>query len=135
MLPPVFNNQCSELDAEAKRALVTRITRAFGNDSHSIKMKINNTGDNSAYKYITDFWMTDQNDNEFLELSKRLTLLLANAQNNRLFSDSIVVIVKGTTKGSNVDFIAVINGIPRQANPDRGFFISGYCCSYSYTTI
>lgn len=108
MIPPVFNNQCSELDSEAKRALVNRITRAFGNDSHSIKMNISDTGDNSAYKYITDFWMTDQNDNEFLELSKNLTLLMAGAQKNRLFSDSILVTVKGTAKGIEADFIAVI---------------------------
>ncbi len=44
MIPPVFNNQCSELDSEAKRALVTRITKAFGNDSRSIKMDISDTG-------------------------------------------------------------------------------------------
>lgn len=108
LIPPVFNNQCSELNVEAKRALVTRITKAFGNESHSLKMEIEDTSEKSIYKLITDFWKTKQDDQEFLELSRKLTLLLAVAQKSRIYPDAIVVIVKGTSKAYNADFIAII---------------------------
>lgn len=108
LIPPVYNDQCSGLDSEAKRALETRITKAFGNDSHSLKMKIENVSEESVYKNITDFWQTDQEDAAFLQLSKQLTFLLAKAQNSRIYPDAIVVIVKGTTKAYSNDFIAII---------------------------
>ena len=108
LIPPEYNNQCSDLDADARRALETRITKAFGNDSHSLKMKIEDTSEESVYQRICDFWKGDQSDAEFLELSKRLTFLLAQAQNRRIYPDAIVVTVKGTTKAYNADFIAVI---------------------------
>lgn len=108
LIPPVYNNQCSELDIDAKRALTTRITKAFGNESHSLKMKIEDTSEESVFKNITAFWENNQNDMDFLDLSKKLTYLLANAQNSRVYPDAIVVVVKGTTKAYNADFLAII---------------------------
>ncbi len=108
LIPPVYNNQCSDLDIEAKRVLVTRITKAFGNDEHSLKMKIEDTSDVSAFRSIADFWEAGQSDDDFLELSKNLTLLLATAQNSRVYPDAIVIVVKGTTRPLDVDFIAII---------------------------
>ncbi len=108
LIPPEYNSQCSSLDNEARRALETRITRAFGNDSHSLKMKIEDTSEDSVYRNIVDFWGTDQSDAAFLEMSRQLTFLLAQAQNSRIYQDAIVVIVKGTTKAYNADFAAVI---------------------------
>lgn len=108
MVPPLYNETCSTLDIEAKRALNTRIIRAFGNDAHSIEMSIENTEEESVYKYITDFWLTDQSDTHFIELSKRLTQLLAKAQASRLYPDGIVIVLKGTTKPISVDYIAIV---------------------------
>lgn len=108
MLPPLYNETCSTLDIDAKRALITRITRAFGNDAHSLEMSIEDTGEESVYKYITNFWLTNQSDTHFIELSKRLTKSLAEAQTSKLYPDGIVIVLKGTTKPINVDYIAII---------------------------
>lgn len=108
IIPPLYNESCSTLNSEAKRALTTRITRAFGNDAHAIQMAIDDTGEESVYQCLTEFWLTDQSDEKFLELSKKLTYMLAEAQNSRVYSDGIVIILKGTTKAINVDYIAII---------------------------
>lgn len=108
LIPPMYNRCCMELDETARLALAMRIVKAFGDDSHSLKMDISDTGEESVYKNIVDFWRTEQNDNQLLELSKKLTLLLAEAQDSKLYSEGIVITVKGTTKPTKCDFIAVI---------------------------
>lgn len=108
VIPPFFNQSCSELDAEAKRALTQRITRAFSNNKHAIQMSIDDTGEESVFGYLREFWLSNQSDIKLLELSERLTYLLAHAQNSRVYPDGIVIILKGTTKPINLDYIAVI---------------------------
>ena len=108
IVPPQFNESCTQLGDNAKHALVNRITRALGSDSHALQMDIEDVGEKSVYKYLTDFWMSNQDEEKFINLSKELTLLLASAQNRRSYPDGIVIILKGTTKAINVDYIAII---------------------------
>lgn len=108
LIPPMYNNSCTELDGEARIALALRIVKAFGDDSHSLKMDIADTGEESVYKNIVNFWLSEQSDEQFLELSKKLTLLLALAQDSKVYSEGVVITVKGTTKATKNDFIAVI---------------------------
>lgn len=121
IVPPLFNSSCSVLDIDAKNALVQKIVKAFGNDAHSIQMEIEDFGEESVYKYLKDFWMTDQSDDKFLELSKKVTLLLAHTQNSRVYPDSMIIVVKGTTKPINLDYIAII-----KAEMSDGFNVENY---------
>lgn len=106
--PPLYNNTCSVLDSKSLDALQKRFTQALGNNSHSMKMEIHNTEDGSAYKYITDFWLSSENDIKFVQLSKDLTKLLAASQTNGRIPGGVVVVAKGIVTEYKKDFIAII---------------------------
>lgn len=106
--PPLYNDTCSELDDKSLDALQRRFTKSLGNNSHSMKMEIHNTGNGSAFKYITDFWLSNEDDNQFVQLSKELTKLLAASQTNGRIPGGVVVIVKGIVTEYQKDFIAII---------------------------
>ncbi len=108
VIPPFYNETCSALDTDAKRALTQRITRAFNNNTHAIQMSIEDTSEESVFGYLREFWLSNQSDEKLLVLSKRLTYLLALAQNSRMYPGGIVITLKGTTKPINLDYIAVI---------------------------
>lgn len=52
IIPPLYNDTCSELDDASLDALQKRFTKSLGSNSHSMKMEINNTGTESVFKYI-----------------------------------------------------------------------------------
>lgn len=106
--PPLYNNTCSVLDSKSLDALQKRFTQALGNNSHSMKMEIHNTEDGSAYKYITGFWLSSENDIMFVQLSKDLTKLLAASQTNGRIPGGVVVVAKGIVTEYKKDFIAII---------------------------
>lgn len=106
--PPVYNNACSDLDNDTIDALQKRLTNALGNNSHSMKMEIKDVGEESVFQHITKFWLTDENDELFIELSQKLTKLLADAQDSMRIPGGVIVILRGTVTEFNKDFIAII---------------------------
>ncbi len=108
IIPPLYNNSCSELDDKSLDALQKRLTKSLGNNSHSMKMDIHNFEDGSAYKYITNFWLSAENDDQFVQLSKDLTKLLAESQTSCRIPGGVIVVVKGIVTEYKKDFIAVI---------------------------
>lgn len=108
LVPPLYNDTCSVLDDDSLDALQKRFTKSLGSNSHSMKMEIHNTGTESVFRYITDFWLSDESDDKFVQLSKELTKLLAASQTNRRIPGGVVVIVKGIVTEYRKDFIAII---------------------------
>lgn len=106
--PPLYNNTCSELDDESLDALQKRFTKSLGSNSHSMKMEIRNSDAGSVFQRITDFWLSQEDDDTFIQLSKELTKLLAESQTNGRIPGGVVVIVKGIVTELRKDFIAVI---------------------------
>ncbi len=105
---PLYNSSCSELDDESLDALQKRFTKSLGSNSHSMKMEIRNIENESVFKYITDFWLSSETDDEFVRLSKELTKLLAASQTNGRIPGGVIVIVKGIVTELKKDFIAII---------------------------
>lgn len=106
--PPLYNDTCSELDNESLDALQKRFTKSLGSNSHSMKMEVRNTEAGSVFQYITDFWLSNEDDDKFVQLSKELTKLLAESQTNGRIPGGVVVIVKGIVTEFQKDFIAII---------------------------
>lgn len=108
VMPPSYNDTCSELDDESLDALQKRFTKSLGSNSHSMKMEVRNTDAGSVFQHITDFWLSPEDDDTFIQLSKELTRLLAESQTNGRIPGGVVVIVKGIVTEWKKDFIAVI---------------------------
>lgn len=106
--PPFYNSECSDLDYEASDILKQRITKAMSHKSHAIQMDFVDDSNESVFRCCSDFWMSDMSDNEFIEMSKKITRKLAEAQITRAIPGGIVVVVKGTIQKINKPCIAVI---------------------------
>lgn len=108
VVPPHFNELCSELDNESLDALKKRFTKALGNNSHSMKMRIKDTSDDSVFSCLSEFWRSEKSDSDFISLSKKMTRLLTVAQDNRTMPGGVIVIVKGKVTEYKKDYIAII---------------------------
>lgn len=108
IVPPHFNESCSELDIESLDALQKRFTKALGNNSHSMKMEIKDISDESVFSCLSDFWGSNKTDEDFISLSKKLTRLLAVAQGDRRIPGGVVVVVNGKVTEYKKDYIAFI---------------------------
>lgn len=108
MAEPRFSEQCTVFDQNERRTLKNRITKSLGNKSHALKMKIGNEGIDSVYRAISDYWDTERNDEDFIKLSKNLTLALARAQKTRKINDSIAVVVEGKVSQFDNRYICFI---------------------------
>ena len=108
IVPPLYNDTCSELDNDSIDALQKRFTKSLGSNSHSMKMEIRNYENGSVFKHISDFWLSNEADDKFVKLSKELTKLLAESQTNGRIPGGVVVIVKGIVTEYKKDFLAII---------------------------
>lgn len=108
IVEPYFSNECVELDLEGKNALKTRVTKSLGNNSHAIKMDINDIEEESVYSVIVSYWNGRQTEEEFIGLSKKLTYMLAKAQNSRLHTGGIVIVLRGTVSRDNKRYICIV---------------------------
>lgn len=108
IIPPLYNNVCSDLDDKSIDALHKRFVKSLGDNSNSMKMEIVDTGESSVFKYISNFWLTNQEDDNFIMLSKELTRLLTVAQSDGRIPGGVVVVVKGIATEYKKDFIAII---------------------------
>ncbi|WP_289128278.1 nucleoid-associated protein [uncultured Clostridium sp.] len=107
VIPPRYANKLSNLDISGKNVLQERIVSAIGSDSRSIEMEIVECNEESCVSIVND--LINVGDDEFIEVSKRIALKLANTQNNRKIPGGIVVIVQGTCGGQvSKKFVAII---------------------------
>ena len=44
--------------------------KSLGSNSHSMKMEVRNTEAGSVFQYITDFWLSNEDDDKFVQLLK-----------------------------------------------------------------
>ena len=93
---------------EGENAIKTRITRALGKNSHSLQMEVEATGEESVYSYISNFWNGNQTEDDFIDLSQKLTLALAKAQNSKKYTGGILVVMQGRISLENNRYICVI---------------------------
>lgn len=105
---PIYNNIYCELDEKGVDTLKKRIINALGNKSHAMKMKVNDLGEESVYNLITNYWKSPETDAEFIDLSKKLTLALAEAQTSRRYPGGMVIVIKGTVTEFNEEYMAII---------------------------
>lgn len=108
MVTPIFNKECTNFFNEANDALQERITKSFGNNSHSIKMSIKEKGEGSVFAFIADYWSGEEKEEDFVELSKNLTIKLAQAQNTRQYPGGVIVVLEGTISEYNEEYILFI---------------------------
>lgn len=108
IVQPVYNNVFCNLDEKGKDTLKKRIVNALGNKSHALKMKVDDLGEESVYSLITDFWKSSEEDKDFIELSQKLARGLAEAQTSKRLPGGMVIVLKGTVREYNEEYIAVI---------------------------
>lgn len=108
IIEPYYSNSCEELNEQIKNTLNNRISKAFGNDSHCLKMDIADTGEESVYHKICQYWNFETNEQRFLSLSKELTKSLAIAQDTRKYTGGIVIVIEGTVSRNDNRYICII---------------------------
>lgn len=108
VIEPQYSDCCSVFESDEKRKLKNRITKSLGDKTHALKMEIVDEGEESVYKCIADYWDTNREEENFIELSKKMTLALAQAQKTRKINDSIAVIVEGKVSQYNKRYICFI---------------------------
>lgn len=108
IVEPRYSDCCTVFEQSEKRTLRTRITKSLGNKTHALKMEIVNDGDESIYRYISDYWDTERKEEDFVDLSKKMTLALAQAQKTKKISDSIAVVVEGRLSQYDKRYICFI---------------------------
>ena len=108
IVEPSYSEQCIIFNKIEKRALKNRIAQSLGNKSHALRMNVSDNSDESVYRFISDYWDTNRNDKDFIELSKKLTLALARAQKTKKISDSIAVIIEGSVSENKNRYICFI---------------------------
>lgn len=108
IVDPYYNNSCEVLTEQIKNTLQNRMVKAFGNDSHCLKMDIGDTGEESVYNKICQYWNSETNEQRFLNLSKDLTKSLAVAQDTKQYTGGIVIIIEGTVSRNDNRYVAII---------------------------
>lgn len=108
IVDPYYSDSCEMLDDQIKNTLNNRIIKAFGNDSHCLKMDIADTGEESVYHKICQYWNSETNEQMFLSLSKNLTESLAIAQDTKQYTGGIVIVIEGTVSRNDNRYICII---------------------------
>ncbi|GIN60518.1 hypothetical protein J27TS8_05110 [Robertmurraya siralis] len=117
IVAPYFSQTLADLDVRGLNVLQERIVDALGNNSHSIEMYISNDGGNPTFQFLTEGIYQD--DLEFIEMSKKVTYKLAEAQTTRNIPGGVVVIFKGRMGVPSKKIIGVI-----KAETHEGFVLN-----------
>lgn len=116
IVEPKYNKTCEEISGIEKSTIEERVVDVMGKTSKSMKMDIVQTDIGSVFYYISDFFRTERDDMQFIELSKKITQKLVNAQNNRRIPGGVVMVLDGRTGINREHFIGII-----KAEEDNGF--------------
>jgi hypothetical protein len=106
LVEPKLSTHLIKLQQKALDALQLRITKALGNRSHGIEMSIEQIGDDSFFQNAAA--MLHTNEEEFIELSKKLAKNLNKAQFSTNAPGGVLAIIAGRIGGNAVPFIAAI---------------------------
>lgn len=108
LVSPLYSASCAAMNTGYASKIKERIIKSMGNESHSIRMEIVNDSNDSVYNLIQSYWNQNSNEKKFIGLSKKLTGLLANIQNNRRYPGGVVICVEGTVQLLNKPFFCII---------------------------
>jgi hypothetical protein len=108
IVPPLKSDILTSLNDDGKKELAARIVEAVGQDSKSVEMNIVKTDKDSVSSFSLNIIGNITDDNIFIEMSKKITDKLTEAQISRNLPGGIVVIIDGTTSISNNNFVAII---------------------------
>ena len=108
LIPPQFSDACGAMNIGYASKIKERIVKSMGSESHSIRMEIINIDENSVFNLIQNYWKMSHEEQDFINLSKRLTYMLAEVQNNRRYREGVVIFVEGTVQAVDKPFICII---------------------------
>lgn len=94
-----LNNSISVLDENSLNVIKNRVVEALGEDTKSIELQIVHEDEESTFQKLAS--MIYAESNEFLEISKDLTIHLASKQNNSRIPGGIIVFFRGTVRETN----------------------------------
>lgn len=117
--PPFFSEKVTNLDLRGRYTLQDRVIKALGHKSTSIQMDIVDESEDSMFRLIKDFFLSDQSEKLFIELSKNITKKLASSQTKRNIPGGAVITLLGTVQESNKQCICII-----KAEKQSGFSIA-----------
>lgn len=112
--PPDYTNEVIELGVKGTITLRDRIIKALGNGSYSLELEIEKTDDQSTFFHASK--ALEQDDTGFIDSSKKIAELLAEAQNSRRIPGGVILIIDGTIGTSNNRFLIII-----KAETQEGF--------------
>ncbi|MFH5924566.1 nucleoid-associated protein [Roseomonas xinghualingensis] len=119
IVAPTLSSALLTLDARASGALHSRVVSAFRSDAKCMEMDIARHDAVSVIAFGADLITAD--DSRFVDVSKAIARLLADAQKSRQYPGGLVVIFDGTVGHPAKKFFAVMkaelhDGFIKQAN-------------------
>ena len=108
LILPQYSDMCGAMNIGYVPKIRERIVKSMGSESHSIRMEIINIDENSVFNLIQNYWKMSHEEQDFINLSKRLTYMLAEVQNNRRYREGVVIFVEGTVQAVDKPFICII---------------------------
>lgn len=117
IVEPFYSKTLTELNQNGLNVLQERIIDALGNNSHCIEMDIANDDVNHTFQKLAKAIYTE--DEEFIEISKKVTFKLAEAQTTRSIPGGVVVKFKGHMGIPRQNIIGVI-----KAETHEGFVLN-----------
>lgn len=119
IIKPFYSTECIALNTGFNTKLKERIVKSLGRESHSIRMQIEDDGEESVFHYICQYWDEDDTDISFINTTKEITEILINVQDNRRYPDALVIYASGTVQQNSKDFFCII-----KAESQDGFLIN-----------
>lgn len=117
---PFFSSECVTLSDDFNTKMKERIIKLLGQESHSIRMEIEDDGEESTYSHVVKYWKCkSREENKFIDASKEITNNLVKIQDSRRYPDALLLCVEGTVRKDNRDFFCII-----KAESQDGFLIT-----------
>lgn len=114
IVKPNLTDELIPLVGEAKDLVQLRVTAALGSASHGLEVQIVKSGSNSFMQAAAA--SIHAKDDEFIALSKKIALALAEAQTNPKWPGGVLIIFSGKVGGNQQPFLAAL-----KAETDKGF--------------
>ena len=105
---PFFNSSCEKLSDTFCNKLKERIVKSLGKESHSIRMQVEDDGNESVFEYISNYWMGAMKEEDFINTSVSITKRLVEAQNSRRYPGGLVLCIQGTVQGDDKEFFCIV---------------------------
>lgn len=115
IVPPKFSDETFELQSRSIEILKDRMRKALNKESQCVEMV--HTDEREISALVTNLFSADASD--FIDISKKITWRLAEAQKHPRIPGGILFIVQGLIGVDRYDFVAVLksevhNGLSKQ---------------------